>query len=47
MKFNVKFTENIAKGKDVCDEEDPRTEPWGTPEVTGDGWERKDLIVMN
>ena len=25
----------------------PRTEPWGTPVVTGEGWEVKDLSLMN
>lgn len=25
----------------------PRTDPWGTPEVTGEGWDLKDLSCMN
>ena len=25
----------------------PRTEPWGTPVVTGDGWELKDWAVCD
>lgn len=38
MEVDVTFVENIAKGKEIDDEKrGPRTEPWGTPEVTEEG----------
>jgi len=44
VKTDVVLTEDIAEGKKVNDEkESRRTESWGTPEVTGEGWDEKDL----
>lgn len=40
--------ENITQGKEAGDEEKgPWKELWGTPELTGEGWDMKEWNCMN
>ncbi len=46
MKVNLMFAEDITEGEKVKVKQQG-TEPWGTPVVTGTGWEVNDFNWMN
>lgn len=38
--MDIEFMKNVSKGEKVGEEKKvPRTEPWGTPGMTGEEWE--------